>query len=136
MSADFELDPRLAADTHAVADLPLCRLLLMRDARFPWTILVPRRAGLREVTDLDEPEAALLIGEIRRVARALGEAVRPDKLNVAALGNQVTQLHVHVVARFTADAACPRPVWGVGEAQPYPPGAAEALAGRLRGMLA
>ena len=136
MSADFELDPRLAADTHAVADLPLCRLLLMRDARFPWTILVPRRAGLREVTDLDEPEAALLIGEIRRVARALGEAVRPDKLNVAALGNQVTQLHVHVVARFTADAAWPRPVWGVGEAQPYPPGAAEALAGRLRGMLA
>lgn len=136
MSADFSLDERLAADTRGVADLALCRVLLMRDARFPWLVLVPRRAGLREITDLDEAGAMLLMGEIRAASRALSGAVSPHKLNVAALGNQVPQLHVHVIARFTVDAAWPRPVWGVGEPEPYAPGAAEALTSRLRDALA
>ena len=136
MSASFSLDERLATDTRAVAELPLCRVLLARDARFPWLILVPRRAGLREITDLDEAGAMLLMGEIRAASHALSAAVSPDKLNVAALGNQVPQLHVHLIARFTGDAAWPGPVWGVGTAEPYAPGAAEALMARLRGALA
>ena len=132
---DFALHPRLAADTLAVGDLALSRALLMRDARFPWLILVPRRAGLREFTDLPAGERAALMEEIASASRALQAETGADKLNVGALGNMVEQLHVHVVARFAADAAWPGPVWGSGAAAPYPEGAAERLAGRLAAAL-
>jgi len=115
----FALDPRLAADTHAVGALPFSELLLMDDARFPWVVLVPRIAGARELIDLDEGDQRLLLGEIDRVARALESLLHPDKLNIAALGNVVPQLHVHVIARFTSDAAWPNPVWGRGERVAY-----------------
>lgn len=115
----FTVDPRLAADTHAIGALPFSELLLMDDARFPWVILVPRIAGARELIDLDEGDQRLLLGEIDRVARALEAMLRPDKLNIAALGNVVPQLHVHVIARFTGDAAWPNPVWGRGERVVY-----------------
>ena len=115
----FAIDPRLAADTHAIGALPFSELLLMDDARFPWVILVPRIAGARELIDLDEGDQRLLVGEIDRVARALESLLHPDKLNVAALGNVVPQLHVHVIARFTTDAAWPNPVWGRGERIAY-----------------
>lgn len=115
----FTLDPRLAADTHAIGALPFSELLLMDDARFPWLILVPRIAGARELIDLDEGDQRLLLGEIDRVARVLDELLHPDKLNIAALGNVVPQLHVHVIARFTGDAAWPNPVWGRGERVAY-----------------
>ena len=115
----FALDPRLAADTHAIGALPFSELLLMDDARFPWVILVPRIAGARELIDLDEGDQRLLLGEIDRVARALESLLHPDKLNIAALGNVVPQLHVHVIARFTSDAAWPNPVWGRGERVAY-----------------
>ena len=111
----FALDPRLAADTHPIGALPFSELLLMDDARFPWVILVPRIAGARELIDLDEGDQRLLLGEIDRVARVLESLLNPDKLNVAALGNVVPQLHVHVIARFADDAAWPSPVWGHGE---------------------
>jgi diadenosine tetraphosphate (Ap4A) HIT family hydrolase len=110
----FAIDPRLAADTHAIAELALCDVLLMDDARFPWLILVPRIAGARELIDLDEGDQRTLLGEISRVGRALESLLRPDKLNIAALGNAVPQLHVHVIARFTTDAAWPNPVWNSG----------------------
>ncbi len=116
----FELDPRLQRDTHAVCELALCSVRLMDDARFPWLVLVPRVAGIRELVDLDESRRALLWGEVARASEALRAACTPHKLNVAALGNVVEQLHVHVIARFRDDAAWPRPVWGVGTAQPYP----------------
>lgn len=132
---DFALHPRLAADTLPVADLPLSRVLLMRDARFPWLILVPRRPGLREVTDLDAGERCILMEEIAAASLALQRDTGAEKMNVGALGNAVAQLHVHVVARFAADAAWPGPVWGSGAAQPYLAGAAEALAGRLASAL-
>ncbi len=132
---DFALHPRLAADTLPVADLPLSRALLMRDARFPWLILVPRRYGLREVTDLDAGERCILMEEIAAASLALQRDSGAEKMNVGALGNVVAQLHVHVVARFAADAAWPGPVWGSGAALPYPEGAAEALAGRLASAL-
>jgi diadenosine tetraphosphate (Ap4A) HIT family hydrolase len=115
----FALDPRLAADTHAIGTLPFSELLLMDDARFPWVILVPRIAGARELIDLDEGDQRLLLGEIDRVSRALESLVHPDKLNVAALGNVVPQLHVHVIARFANDAAWPSPVWDRGERVAY-----------------
>jgi diadenosine tetraphosphate (Ap4A) HIT family hydrolase len=134
--AGFLLDPRLEADTIHVGDLPLSRVLVMNDARFPWLILVPRRAEASELADLGEADAAALMGEIRLAARVLAEIAAPDKINVGALGNIVAQLHVHVVARFLSDPAWPGPVWGHGARTPYPPHAAHALVERLRAAFA
>jgi diadenosine tetraphosphate (Ap4A) HIT family hydrolase len=130
--AGFELEPRLAHDTAFVADWQICRVLLLDDARFPWLVLVPRRAGLTELDDLDETDNARLMHEIRRAMKTLRGVAECDKLNVGALGNIVRQLHVHVVARRERDAAWPGPVWGQGPAQPYSPAAREALITRLR----
>ncbi|MBN8534044.1 MAG: HIT domain-containing protein [Rhizobiales bacterium] len=121
MDDAFQLNERLEADTYALGDLPLCRVLLMDDARYPWLILVPRRADVTEIIDLSVSDRALLIEEIASAQRALNTVTRPDKLNVGALGNVVKQLHVHVIARFTSDPAGTGPVWGVGERRPYPP---------------
>ncbi|MEO8803625.1 MAG: HIT domain-containing protein [Rudaea sp.] len=117
--AGFALDPRLAADTLPIGDLGLSRVLLMNDARFPWLILVPRRADVREVIDLTEADQQRLLQEIAQCSQVLRAMTRPDKLNIAALGNVVAQLHVHVIARFKTDVAWPRPVWGVGSGQVY-----------------
>jgi diadenosine tetraphosphate (Ap4A) HIT family hydrolase len=122
----FHLDPRLAADTLDIGDLQLSRVLLMNDARFPWLVLVPRRAGLVEFLQLDRADCVALDAELRLCSLALMELHRPDKLNVAALGNVVRQFHVHVIARFETDAAWPRPVWGDTPAPSY--AAAEAVA--------
>jgi len=130
---DFELHPGLAADTLDVGSLPLSRVLLMNDARYPWLVLVPRRGGLIDLVDLDPTDHHRLTDEIRKACIALRELFRPDKLNVAALGNVVSQLHVHVIARYRNDAAWPRPVWTIGTAVPYAP--AEG-AERLRGLRA
>jgi diadenosine tetraphosphate (Ap4A) HIT family hydrolase len=117
--APFALHPTLARDTVEVARLPLCRLLLMDDRRFPWLILVPEREAAREIHDLAPADRAELVEEIARASEALTRLFRPDKVNVGALGNVVPQLHVHVVARFAADSAWPGPVWGSGVAVPY-----------------
>jgi diadenosine tetraphosphate (Ap4A) HIT family hydrolase len=128
---DFALDPRLAGDTVPVTDLALCRVLLARDANYPWLIMVPQRAGLVEIVDLGEADRIALMQEIAAVSEALRASVPCDKLNVAALGNSVPQLHVHVIARQHDDAAWPGPIWGVAEARPYASGEAETLAARL-----
>lgn len=135
MSDGLELDPRLAGDTLVVGDLPLCRVLLMRDARYAWLVLVPRRTGLVEVSDLPEDERALLWAEAGLAGSALRAVAPCDKLNIGALGNIVRQLHVHVVARTEGDAAWPGPVWGHGKAEAYPAGEAERRIGALRGLL-
>ncbi|MDC8012155.1 HIT domain-containing protein [Tahibacter soli] len=132
----FALDPRLAADTHAVLELPLSRALLMDDMRFPWLILVPRMPGLRELTELARDDQHALLDEINRVAHVLHAIAKPDKLNIAALGNVVPQLHVHVIARFVGDAAWPRPVWGIGERVPYTADERARVLGLLRAALA
>ena len=126
--AAFALDPRLQADTHPVATLPLCELRLMDDARYPWLVLVPRRAGMVEIADLAESEQAQLWRETSQAAAALRAVAPCDKLNLGALGNIVRQLHLHVVARTEGDAAWPGPVWGSGAAALY---ATDALAARL-----
>lgn len=128
----FDLDPRLAADTAFVADWPLCRMLLMDDARYPWLILVPRRPGAVELDDLEEGERMQLMREIHRAMKVLRGSAECDKLNVGALGNIVRQLHVHVVARREGDAAWPGPVWGHGSAQRYPAKARDALVAHCR----
>ena len=112
-SDTWSLHPRLKEDTIDIGDLPLSRVLVIKDANYPWLFLVPRRAGAVEIIDLDEVEQAQLMTEVSRVARALKDITKCDKLNIAALGNAVPQLHVHIIARRTSDAAWPRPVWGV-----------------------
>lgn len=133
--AGFALHPQLAADTFEIGRLELSRVLLMNDARFPWLILVPERSDLTELVDLRPGELHRLSDEIRRASLGLRELFRPDKLNVAALGNMVPQLHVHVIARFRTDAAWPRPVWGGPPAPPYPAAAAVKRINDLRAAL-
>jgi diadenosine tetraphosphate (Ap4A) HIT family hydrolase len=131
----FDLHPRLAADTRDVADLTLCRVLLMNDSRFPWLILVPQRAGIREIHQLSPEDRAALIEEVARVAAALEKLVGAEKMNVAALGNAVPQLHVHVIARFTKDAAWPTPVWTKPQTAPYAEAALAEMAGKVAAAL-
>lgn len=133
--SDFDLDPRLAADTLPILDLPLSRLLMMRDGNYPWLILVPRRAGAVEILDLAAEDRAALWSEIERVAEALRAETAADKLNVAALGNVVAQLHVHVIARFRSDAAWPAPVWGRVPAISLDEARAAALAAGVKARL-
>jgi diadenosine tetraphosphate (Ap4A) HIT family hydrolase len=125
----FALDPRLNADTLSVGDLSLCRVLLMNDARYPWVILVPRRAGLTDVTELSPDERGRLIDEIAQVADTLRGLPEVEKINFGSLGNIVRQLHAHVIGRRAGDFAWPGPAWGAGAAVPYE--AAEGAARRL-----
>lgn len=115
----FELDPRLAADSIPLACWALCQVRLMNDANYPWLILVPERPGLRDLHDLAPDHLTAMMDEIVRASRALQAVFRPEKLNVAAIGNLVPQLHVHLVARFTTDPAWPKPVWGAISPRAY-----------------
>ena len=116
---EFELHETLAADTAEVARWPLCRVLLMNESRYPWLILVPARVDKTEIHDLDQADQSLLITEIDRASRALSRVYSPHKINVAAIGNLVPQLHIHAVARFRTDDAWPGPVWGAHPPRPY-----------------
>ena len=135
MCDQFELAPRLAADTFLVGEAPLSQVLLMNDARYPWLILVPRRGDTTEPFELSEVDQAQLWRESMRLGQAMKAHFAADKINIAALGNQVAQLHVHHVARFHTDDAWPGPVWGVGSAVPYSDAARDALIGELRSLL-
>jgi diadenosine tetraphosphate (Ap4A) HIT family hydrolase len=128
----WSLHPQLARDTIAVGDLPLARTLLMNDANYPWLVLVPRQADAVEILDLDEEQQTLLMSEIALIARVLKDVTSCDKLNIAAIGNVVPQLHVHIVARRTGDAAWPRPVWGAVAARPYELDERDRLIGAIR----
>jgi len=115
----WTLSAQLKTDTIDIGDLPLSRVLIIKDAHYPWLLLVPRRPDIIEIIDLSEVEQAQLMTEVCRVARALKDITTCDKLNIAALGNLVPQLHVHVIARRAGDAAWPRPVWGVMPPLPH-----------------
>jgi diadenosine tetraphosphate (Ap4A) HIT family hydrolase len=129
----WHLHPQLADDTHPLAHWTLCDVRLMDDANHPWLILVPRIENAIEIIDLDAAQQSELMREIDRAGRALQTVVKPHKLNIAALGNMVPQLHVHVIARYHDDIAWPRPVWGTAGAQPYSP---EALVARVESLRA
>jgi len=132
MSSPWSLHPQLAKDTINVGDLPLSRVLIIRDSNYPWLLLVPRREEVSDITDLNEVEQAQLMTEINRVGVALKAITKPEKLNIAALGNVVSQLHIHIIARRTTDAAWPRPVWGVAPPEPFDPNELEAFTQALR----
>jgi len=131
----FSLHPQLAADTVPVGDLALTRLLLANDANYPWLILVPRRMGASELIDLENNEQVQLIAEIDAAGRALKTITECEKLNVAALGNVVAQLHVHVIGRRHNDKAWPKPIWGVAPPTAYDPAVREGFAAALRRAL-
>lgn len=119
MTEDFALDPSLIKDCVPLTDWPLCRVLLMNDANYPWLVLVPRREGLAELHDLESTDWLTCMSEVARASRTLQCLVGAHKMNVAALGNVTRQLHIHVIARFAVDAAWPKPVWGQVPAEPY-----------------
>ena len=118
-----------------MGDLALARVLLANDANYPWLILVPRKPGLVELIDLEENEQVQLLGEIANAARVLKSITKCDKLNIATLGNQVPQLHVHVIARRHNDPAWPKPVWGAGPARSHDPGALQRFMTALRAQI-
>jgi diadenosine tetraphosphate (Ap4A) HIT family hydrolase len=128
----WTLDPQLERDTVAVGDLPGARVLLMNDANFPWLIVVPRQPGAVEIFDLDDGGRAQLMSELAGLAQHLRELTGCHKINIAAIGNVVSQLHVHVIARRRDDPAWPRPVWGALPARPYGETEREALVQALR----
>ncbi|MDT8375936.1 MAG: HIT domain-containing protein [Mariprofundaceae bacterium] len=115
----FELHPRLEADCVSIGSFPLCTLLLMNDCNYPWFILVPQREGVREIYELSEEDQRQLLWESSTLSRAIADHFNADKINVAALGNMVPQLHIHHIVRYRSDAAWPEPVWGHAAAAPY-----------------
>ncbi len=133
---NFTLHPQLARETVLVEDLALSRVLLMNNANYPWLILVPRREGAVEIADLAEDDRLELMREIAHASTALKALTECEKLNVAAIGNVVAQLHVHVVARRHSDAAWPKPVWGAVPALPYEPRVRDGFVAALRKRLA
>lgn len=112
MSIDFKLDERLKNDGQVIADLTLCSVIFVDNANFPWIILVPKQNNLKEVIDLNQNDQMILMKEISYISKLVKELFQPDKLNIAALGNIVEQLHVHIIARFKNDIAWPNPVFG------------------------
>lgn len=115
----FKLHPRLAADCHYLGDFPLCALLLSKDANYPWYILVPRRADISEIFQLQANDQRQLQEESLALSERLHGAFTADKMNIAALGNMVPQLHVHHIVRYKTDVAWPKPIWEVAEAKQY-----------------
>ena len=124
---DFTLDPRLERDTFCLGAFPLSLLLLMNDSTYPWLILVPQRPAIHEIYQLDPTDQQQLLVESSHLAKVLAGLLRPDKLNIAALGNVVPQLHLHHVVRYRSDPAWPAPVWGKAPPVPYLPTQVEAL---------
>lgn len=131
----YELHAQLAKDTIQIGQFELCDVLLMNDDRYPWVILVPRRGNVREIHQLSEAEQQRLLQESSFVSQAMTQLFSAHKMNIAALGNMVEQLHLHHVARFTTDFAWPKPVWGIGDAVPYSDVAAKAMLSQLKRVL-
>ena len=132
---DFAVDPQIAADSMPVTELKLSHVRLMRDSNYPWLLLLPRTWGMFELCDLAREDRIQLMDEIALASTVLRETVPCDKLNVAAFGNAVRQMHIHVIARTVNDAGWPKPVWGAAPKRDYAPGEAEALAARLKARL-
>jgi diadenosine tetraphosphate (Ap4A) HIT family hydrolase len=135
VNSSFTLHPQLDRDCHKLGHFELGLLLLMNDAQYPWFILVPQRPDKREIYQLDAADQALLLGESSALGQALMAAYRGDKLNLAALGNMVPQLHLHHIVRHAGDPAWPAPVWGRHPPQPYTAAGLEQRLAALRPLL-
>lgn len=131
----FQLDPKLLNNNLEIGRTPLCRLLLANDSRFPWLILVPAREGVTEIYQLSEADQQQLIRESSLLAQRLAEVFQAHKLNVAALGNLVPQLHIHHVVRYRTDSSWPSPIWGQGAPEPYTPDQLTEIRAKLKGAL-
>jgi diadenosine tetraphosphate (Ap4A) HIT family hydrolase len=131
----FVLDPRLKQDTVHIGDFPLSTLLLSNDSTYPWFILVPKRPDISEIFQLPEAEQVQLWQETTYLSAVLDRAFKADKMNVAALGNVVNQLHMHVIVRLKTDAAWPAPVWGKHPAKPYSPDEVARITSQLKSVL-
>lgn len=132
----FALHPQLKSDTYFICDLDFSSVLLMKDANYTWLILVPRKPDLIELTDLSFDEQIQVLREINLAAEILKKEFSADKLNIAALGNVVSQLHIHVIARKKNDATFPKPVWGNAPAKPYAASDADNLIKKLKSLFA
>ncbi len=133
--AQFRLHPQLAKDCIRIGRFPLCHLLMMNDATYPWFILVPEVGGVREIYELSETDQGQLMRESVHLAGRLAKAFAADKMNIAALGNVVPQLHIHHIVRFRNDPAWPAPVWGKTAARPYDEAEVEAMRMRMVDVL-
>ncbi len=131
----FELHPQLAQDAIAIGDFPLCRLLLCNDNNYPWFILVPRRSQIREIFQLEERDQRQLLKESSQLSQVLVKIFQADKLNVAALGNLVPQLHIHHIVRYQDDPAWPKPVWGLFPSQAYSKRTAQDVCTKVAALL-
>ena len=132
---EFKLNFRLLEDSTFVTKLNVSQVRLNHDARFPWLILIPEIAGLKELHDIPDQKQAIVQKELNFCSAALQELASADKMNVAALGNLVPQLHIHVIARKHDDSAWPKPVWSAGEAKPYEEENLAMLVNKLRQRL-
>lgn len=127
----YELHPQLKQDTIRIGEFELCEVLLMNDMRYPWLILVPKRENKAEIYQLTEQEQQRLLIESSFVSKAMSGLFSAAKMNIAALGNMVEQLHIHHIARYKTDATWPKPVWGIGQAEPYSEMAKSAILSQL-----
>lgn len=116
----FQLHPRLKQDCIAIGRFELCRLLMMNDSQYPWFILVPERADIQEIYQLSKTDRELLTEESSYLAKNLAILYEADKMNIAAIGNMVPQLHIHHIVRYRTDKAWPAPIWGKFDTVPYP----------------
>lgn len=128
----FTVHNKLQDDTFEIASLALSRVLLMNDSSFPWLILVPAREGMCEIHELGIRDRSVLIEEVASASEIIQDLFSPDKINIGALGNLVSQLHIHIIGRFRTDRAWPGPVWCAGAAKPYPEEELKAVSGRIR----
>ena len=119
MTMTFQLHPRLQQDCITIGHFELCRLLMMNDSQYPWFVLVPEKADMSEIYQLTKPDRELLTEESSYLAENLAELYHADKMNIAAIGNMVPQLHIHHIVRYQTDRAWPAPVWGKFDAVPY-----------------
>jgi len=131
----FTLHPALKKDCIELGQLELCRVLLMNDSQFPWLILVPERENITEIYQLSYEEQQQLIRESSYIAEQLTTLYRADKMNIAALGNMVPQLHIHHVVRYKTDKAWPAPIWGMFDAQAYTSNDLEMVLEQLKGFI-
>jgi diadenosine tetraphosphate (Ap4A) HIT family hydrolase len=132
----FELHNQLKQDTVTVGSFPLSLVLLHKDSQYPWLILVPQREEVTEIHHLDAEDRQQLMEESCRLAEVMVDLFAPRKMNLAALGNMVPQLHLHHIARFESDPAWPQPVWGKVPPVPYTEVALAERLQRLRHALA
>jgi len=119
MTTLFQLHPRLKQDCITIGRFDLCQLLMMNDSQYPWFILVPEKADIKEIYQLSKPERQLLTEESSYLAENMATLYNADKMNIAAIGNLVPQLHIHHVVRYQGDKAWPAPIWGKFAVVPY-----------------